>query len=78
MMNSQHVDLSESTQIHKLVKAKKSIGIHWGTYDMGSHEVTKNGFKNYKFAIFSFILNPEIICQNSVKKLESSQEGLLQ
>uniref|UniRef100_A0A915K4P6 N-acetylphosphatidylethanolamine-hydrolyzing phospholipase D n=1 Tax=Romanomermis culicivorax TaxID=13658 RepID=A0A915K4P6_ROMCU len=38
-MKSQHVCPEEAVKIHLDVKAKNSIGIHWGTYDMGSTEV---------------------------------------
>lgn len=37
-MRSQHVDPAESVEIHKRVRSKKSFGIHWGTYAMGSYE----------------------------------------
>ncbi|CAJ0936451.1 unnamed protein product, partial [Mesorhabditis belari] len=37
-MKSQHIDVPEAISIHKLIKAKTSIGIHWGTYEMGSYE----------------------------------------
>ena len=38
-MQSQHVGPEEALQIHRLIRAKKSIGVHWGTFDMGSTEV---------------------------------------
>lgn len=38
-MKAQHIDPAEAVQIHKKVRAKQSIGIHWGTYHMGSTEV---------------------------------------
>ncbi|XP_075250151.1 N-acyl-phosphatidylethanolamine-hydrolyzing phospholipase D-like [Convolutriloba macropyga] len=31
----QHVDPKQAVQIHKDVQAKKSIGIHWGTFTLG-------------------------------------------
>nr|CAD2142945.1 unnamed protein product [Meloidogyne enterolobii] len=37
-MHPQHIDTSEAVQIHKLVRSKKSIAVHWGTYEMGSSE----------------------------------------
>jgi len=37
-MRPQHINVDEAVQIHRLLRAKNSIGIHWGTYDMGSHE----------------------------------------
>ncbi|EPB66063.1 hypothetical protein ANCCEY_14846 [Ancylostoma ceylanicum] len=40
IMKSQHVDPHEAVKIHELVKSKFSMGIHWGTYHMGSYEVS--------------------------------------
>ncbi|CAI4227868.1 unnamed protein product [Auanema sp. JU1783] len=37
-MKSQHINPDEAVEIHKLIKSKMSIGIHWGTYHMGSYE----------------------------------------
>ncbi|KAE9548034.1 hypothetical protein FO519_008756 [Halicephalobus sp. NKZ332] len=37
-MKSQHINTEEAIEIHRLVKAEYSIGIHWGTYEMGSTE----------------------------------------
>jgi N-acyl-phosphatidylethanolamine-hydrolysing phospholipase D len=37
-MRAQHIGPTEAVQIHKLVRSKKSIGIHWGTYSMRSFE----------------------------------------
>ncbi|KAE9556577.1 hypothetical protein FO519_000271 [Halicephalobus sp. NKZ332] len=37
-MKSQHINTDEAVEIHRLVKAEYSIGIHWGTYEMGSTE----------------------------------------
>ncbi|PAV76922.1 hypothetical protein WR25_23678 [Diploscapter pachys] len=37
-MKSQHINPREAVQVHKLIKSKFSIGIHWGTYHMGSYE----------------------------------------
>ncbi|CAD5231294.1 unnamed protein product [Bursaphelenchus xylophilus] len=37
-MKGQHIDPEEAVKVHQLVKAKHSIGIHWGTYPMGSTE----------------------------------------
>ena len=39
-MSSQHVDPEQAFQIHKDLKSKLSIGIHWGTFPMGSTEVS--------------------------------------
>uniref|UniRef100_A0A914DH70 Metallo-beta-lactamase domain-containing protein n=1 Tax=Acrobeloides nanus TaxID=290746 RepID=A0A914DH70_9BILA len=38
IMSSQHIDPGEAVKIHKLICARNSIGIHWGTYDMDSSE----------------------------------------
>ncbi|CAB3409449.1 unnamed protein product [Caenorhabditis bovis] len=37
-MKSQHIDPDEAVAVHELIRAKTSIGIHWGTYHMGSYE----------------------------------------
>ncbi|CCD74041.1 N-acyl-phosphatidylethanolamine-hydrolyzing phospholipase D 2 [Caenorhabditis elegans] len=37
-MKSQHINPEEAIEVHKLIRAKNSIGIHWGTYHMGSTE----------------------------------------
>jgi N-acyl-phosphatidylethanolamine-hydrolysing phospholipase D len=37
-MRSQHIDPEEVVKIHQLVRASKTIGIHFGTYQMGSNE----------------------------------------
>ncbi|KAI3409960.1 hypothetical protein GPALN_006330 [Globodera pallida] len=37
-MSPQHIDPGEAVQIHQLAKSKKSLGVHWGTYEMGSSE----------------------------------------
>ncbi|KAK6030230.1 hypothetical protein OSTOST_03638 [Ostertagia ostertagi] len=39
MLKSEHIDPHEAVLVHELVKSKFSIGIHWGTYHMGSHEL---------------------------------------
>lgn len=41
-MSPQHIGPTEAVEVHKLVGAKKSVGIHWGTYSMGSYEVRSN------------------------------------
>lgn len=38
-MQPQHINVPEAINIHELIKARTSIGIHWGTYEMGSYEV---------------------------------------
>ena len=39
-MKPQHINPEEAVIIHKEVKSKRSVGIHWGTFDgLGSHEV---------------------------------------
>jgi N-acyl-phosphatidylethanolamine-hydrolysing phospholipase D len=50
-MKSQHIDPAEAVQIHKLVRANKSIGVHWGTYEMGATEVR---YSKWKFYLFNF------------------------
>eukprot|EP00794_Sanderia_malayensis_P006049 gene6049-6751_t len=34
-MKNQHIDPAEACKIHQDVKAKKSLGIHWGTFALG-------------------------------------------
>ena len=31
-MINQHVDPEEAVKVHQDVRAKKSVGIHWGTF----------------------------------------------
>ncbi|VDK42258.1 unnamed protein product [Anisakis simplex] len=37
-MKPQHINVTEAVKIHQKICAKKSIAIHWGTYEMGSNE----------------------------------------
>lgn len=39
-MKAQHIGPSEAVQIHKEIQSEFSVGVHWGTYDMGSKEVS--------------------------------------
>jgi N-acyl-phosphatidylethanolamine-hydrolysing phospholipase D len=33
-MKEQHVDLAEAVQIHLDLGAKRSVGVHWGTFQL--------------------------------------------
>ena len=33
-MKDQHVDPDEAVRVHKDLRAKKSMGIHWGTFEI--------------------------------------------
>ncbi|PIC35974.1 hypothetical protein B9Z55_015147 [Caenorhabditis nigoni] len=37
-MKSQHINPEEAIGVHEMIRSKNSIGIHWGTYHMGSYE----------------------------------------
>ena len=39
-MKFQHIDPADAVQVHQDIKAKKSFGIHWGTFKMMSNEVS--------------------------------------
>lgn len=38
-MSSQHTDPAGAVKIHRHLRAAHSLGIHWGTFEMGSTEV---------------------------------------
>lgn len=38
-MKNQHIDPEEALKIHQEIKAKHSIGIHWGTFEMADEAV---------------------------------------
>ncbi|CAD5231296.1 unnamed protein product [Bursaphelenchus xylophilus] len=38
IVKPQHINPEAAVKVHQLVRAKQSIGIHWGTYKMGSAE----------------------------------------
>lgn len=53
-MKPQHIGPDEAVLVHKDVKSKKSVGIHWGTFNgLGSHE---------------FYLEPQTLLQKEVEK----------
>lgn len=67
-MKSQHINPEEAFKIHKDIKAKLSLGVHWGTFNL-SHEV-RFLFKGTKllqcyYVIIicpSFIICPRFCC----------------
>jgi N-acyl-phosphatidylethanolamine-hydrolysing phospholipase D len=34
-MESAHIDPEQAVIIHKELKSKKSVGVHWGTFPLG-------------------------------------------
>jgi L-ascorbate metabolism protein UlaG (beta-lactamase superfamily) len=38
-MQPQHVDPGEAVKIHQIVHADKSIGIHWGTFELADESL---------------------------------------
>ena len=38
-MQAQHVDPAQAVQIHRIVRADKSIAIHWGTFEMADESL---------------------------------------
>ncbi|KAH7714833.1 Protein NAPE-1 [Aphelenchoides avenae] len=38
LMKGEHMDPHDAVEVHKLIRSKKSVGIHWGTYNMGTYE----------------------------------------
>ncbi|KAF6016782.1 NAPEPLD [Bugula neritina] len=39
MMANQHINPEEALQIHRDLRSRLSVGIHWGTFPMGSTEI---------------------------------------
>ena len=52
MMKRIHVNPEEAVKIHQDVRSQRSIGIHWGTFDLAA-EVKLWGF--YEIEIYRFI-----------------------
>uniref|UniRef100_A0A914XK84 Metallo-beta-lactamase domain-containing protein n=1 Tax=Plectus sambesii TaxID=2011161 RepID=A0A914XK84_9BILA len=61
-MSPQHIGPEEAVEIHKLVRAKKSIGVHWGTFHMGSHEP---------------YMEPKLLLEEAVKKAGLDKEAFI-
>nr|XP_002741609.1 PREDICTED: N-acyl-phosphatidylethanolamine-hydrolyzing phospholipase D-like [Saccoglossus kowalevskii] len=57
-MKSQHIDPMQAVQIHQDLKAKRSLGIHWGTFTMASEFYLEPPLK-VKEALESKQLTPE-------------------
>lgn len=56
-MHPQHVSPEESVEIHKEIRSKFSLGVHWGTFkQMGCFEVIFFFFITGIIAPFSFHL----------------------
>ena len=34
LMKEQHLNPAESVQVHRVVGAKRSVGVHWGTFNL--------------------------------------------
>lgn len=43
-MKAQHISPVEAVEIHKDVRSEMTIGVHWGTYQMGAYEVISFSF----------------------------------
>jgi N-acyl-phosphatidylethanolamine-hydrolysing phospholipase D len=70
-MKSQHVDPEEAVQIHLDVQAKKSLGIHWGTFNLSCEVSVCKVFVINRFHLFALLrqyyLDPPIRLQESLQ-----------
>jgi len=41
ILTPQHVNPDEAVQVHKEIKSKKSVGVHWGTFPLGFEHYTQ-------------------------------------
>ena len=51
-MKSQHIDPNEAVQIHQDLKARRSVGIHWGTFILTSEVSFINFYWFLKYSQF--------------------------
>ena len=76
-MRPQHIGPEEAVRIHQMIRAKKSIGIHWGTFAMGSKEVCRKSArtKSIKKHFLKPYLEPrELLKEQSKKVLNNTEE----
>ncbi len=59
-MKHQHVDPAEAVQIHRDLQAKRSIAIHWGTFNLSSEvcicSISSHACCKYFLFMSTFIL----------------------
>ncbi len=68
VMRPQHIGPEEAVLIHKMIRAKKSIGIHWGTFAMGSNEVCRKSAQINKKTFFSAIFGTARTTERTIEE----------
>ncbi|VDM28877.1 unnamed protein product [Toxocara canis] len=83
-MKSQHINPAEAVKIHKKIGARKSIGVHWGTYEMGSNEAYMEPAQLLQEEVlraglsavdFSTLAHGETWCEEDSELLETKNSG---